>query len=318
MFNTDEKALFSSKAKAGLCSHTYIIDGESGIGKLDFAYFCAMAMLCTEKNKPCGYCDSCRKISQQGHPDVTVVGREKTASVDDVRRLIMKASLKPNDSDKQIFIICNAGRMREEAQNALLKIIEEPPETVAVFLLTESRSSLLPTVLSRGQRIHLDGMRDDDVAEVLREKYPQASQRMRSAAVAYASGNLGMAEHFLSKEATTLRAKAEKILSYALDKKPYELSSALLSPKYKREPLHDILSEALGICMTALQEKYGIEVISAVESQALNDRLAHASKRAVSQMSDSIFQCMISLEKNANVTIAASKLSLDLLTAATK
>ena len=102
MFNTDEEALFSSKAKAGLCSHTYIIDGEAGIGKLDFAYFCSMAMLCTEKNKPCGYCDSCRKIARRDHPDITVVGSEKIASVDDVRRLIMKASLKPNDSDKQI------------------------------------------------------------------------------------------------------------------------------------------------------------------------------------------------------------------------
>ena len=72
------------------------------------------------------------------HPDIYVIGNEKTASIDDVRRLITRSSLKPNESDKQVFIICNANKLREEAQNALLKLFEEPPSSVATALATAS------------------------------------------------------------------------------------------------------------------------------------------------------------------------------------
>lgn len=159
MYNKSELALFYEKAGRGVCSHAYIVDGAAGIGKLEFALSCARALLCTGKTKPCGICQSCRKFSLGGHPDIHITGTgEKCAGVDDIRELIRLASVMPNDGDMQVFIIANAGKMRAGAQNALLKLFEEPPPTVTVFLLTETRNSLLPTLLSRGQRIHLDGM----------------------------------------------------------------------------------------------------------------------------------------------------------------
>lgn len=318
MFNADEAALFSSKANAGLCSHAYIIDGASGIGKLDFALYCAQAMLCTEPNKPCGYCESCRKAKNGDHPDIFIIGKDKTAAIADVRELIRRSSLKPNDSDKQIFIVCNAGKLREDSQNALLKIIEEPPQTVAIFMLTESRSSLLPTVLSRGQRIHLDGRRDTEIAELLRDKCPQLGMSEIEAAVDFASGNLGEAENFLSKETALLRSKAENLLSLALGKKSYELTTSLLVPKFKREQLYALLSELLSLCVEAEKEKYGIRRNYAPRNGECAKMIESASKRALAAMGEATVSCLASLENNANVTAAASKLSIELLSAATK
>ncbi len=318
MYNTDEMSLFSQKAKNNLCSHAYIVDGEAGIGKLDFALYCAKAMLCEGINKPCGYCRHCVKISNGDHPDIHIFGQAKTASVDEVREIIRRSTLKPNDSEKQIFIICNAGKLGESAQNALLKLFEEPPATVAIFLLVENRSSLLPTVLSRGQRIHLDGMREHEIREALIEKNRNITERELFDAVNISNGNLGKAMKYLSKENVNLRAKAEAMLVNALMKRSYELSTSLLIPKYKREQLIPILTEFVILVNEAQKGKYGVKNARTPKSEECVNLLKNASKRALARMGEAALVCMQALEGNANVTAAASKLSVDLLSAATK
>ena len=318
MYNGDELRLFYEKAKSGLCSHAYIVDGASGVGKLDFALSCARAMLCTEINKPCSYCQSCRKMLSGDHPDVYVIGKDKTASIADVREIIRRSSLKPNDSDKQIFIVCNAGKLREDSQNALLKLFEEPPESVALFLLTESRSSLLPTVLSRGQRIHLDGLRDVELAQKIKEKYPDIKQRELETVLHIANGNIGEADRYLSKENATLRTKAEKLLSLALSKNSYELSNALITPKFKREQLIGLLNELTRLINEAEKSKYCIDQVDLPQNDELVSLVSSASKRALARMGEAVVVCIMSLENNANITVAATKLSIDLLSAASR
>lgn len=318
MYNSDELRLFSQKANLGLCSHAYIVDGDSGIGKLDFALECARALLCSEQKKPCGYCNACRKALSGEHPDVFVIGREKAAGIADVRELIRRSFLKPNDSDRQIFIVNNAGKLREDSQNALLKLFEEPPESVTIFLLTESRASLLPTVLSRGQRIHLDGLRESELAEKLRERFPGIRDNELSQALDISGGNLGSALRYLSKENSAARAKAEKLLFYALSKQNYEVTAALLLPKYKREQLTAILIELILLLNEMQKKKYGVSGTIPPESDELNEIASGASKRAIAKMSEAAFNCMSALDGNANVTAAASKLAIELCTAATR
>ncbi len=318
MYNNDEFSLFCAKANSGLCSHAYIVDGIDGVGKLDFALNCARAMLCESKDKPCKFCPSCKKSLGGDHPDIHIVGRDKAAGIADVREIIRLASLKPNDGEKQIFIICNAGKLREDSQNALLKIIEEPPSTVAIFLLVETRSSLLPTVLSRGQRIHLDGMRDSELRDAVSEKYRNLTPRELDFVVENASGNFGEADKYLSKESVNLRQKAEKLLINALSKKSYELSNSLITPKYKREQLHALLDEFVSLVNESQKHKYGVTKHRALLSDQLISLLENASKRALARMGDVAMSCMASLENNSNVTVTASKLSIDLLNAATR
>ena len=323
MHNSDEAKLFSSRAEKGLCSHAYIVDGDAGIGKLDFALYCARAMLCTESSKPCGYCENCQKAISGNHPDIYVVGNEKTAAISDVREIIRRSGLKPNDADKQIFIVCNAGKLRAESQNALLKLFEEPPESVAIFLLTESRSSLLPTVLSRGQRIHLDGMRDIEIAQALLDKYSPLPNDELENALSVANGNLGMAEKYLSKESISLRKKSEELLIAVLSKQQYDITSLLLAPaisskpKATRQNTTVFLTEFIKLVNEALKEKYRIANLSPKHGECAQ-RIKNASKKSLAYMGEAAFVCMASLENSANLKGALSKLTIDLLRAAEK
>lgn len=318
MYNKDELALFYQKAQNGLCSHAYIIDGAKGIGKLSFALDCARAILCTGRDKPCGDCPSCKKALGGDHPDIHIVGNEKNALIGDVREIIRLASLKPNDGEKQIFIICNAGKLGEGAQNALLKIIEEPPETVAIFMLTETRASLLPTVLSRGQRIHLDGMRDDELRFVLYEKNRTLTPREIDFAVDIAAGNFGEAEKYFSKENITLRGKAEKLLINALRKNSYELTASLIGPRHKREPFQALLNELVLLANEAQKKKYGSSKLRTLFSEELETLIENASKTSIVRMGEVATFALMSVENNSNLTAVASKLSIDLLNAATR
>lgn len=318
MYNYDEERLFSSRASQGLCSHAYIVDGEEGIGKLDFALYCARTMLCTEKHKPCSYCENCRKALEGGHPDIYIIGQEKTASIADVRELIRRSGLKPNDADKQIFIVCNAGKLRSEAQNALLKIFEEPPETVAMFLLTDSRASLLPTVLSRGQRIHLDGMSDSQLEAALAKKHPNLDKMTLRSAVEMASGNLKRAEGYLSKENVALREKSEKLLGFLLTKNSYEVCAMLAAPKHKRENIYSLLGEFAALISEAQKQKYCSASGRSISNAECAERLKTASKKTLATLGELAICAMEALENNANVTAVTSKLSIDLLRAAAK
>ena len=310
MLNASEKALFAEKAKKGVCSHAYVVDGAAGVGKYDFALFCAGTLLCEGADKPCGFCRSCMKIALGNHPDVVTVGGEKAASIADVRELIRRSTLKPNDGDRQVFIIRSADKLRADAQNALLKLFEEPPESVTLFLLTESRSSLLPTVLSRGQRIHLDGMTDDEIREILREEFPASKRADADSAVAEAQGNIGVARKALSPESAAAKKAAAEILELALGKKRYELMLKLVIPKYKREQLTDVLRELIAMCVAAAERKYGFApAYSGTAGQ-------NGSKRALARIGECAAMCVESLESNANVTAAATKLSSDLCAAA--
>ncbi len=318
MYNSEEAKLFSVRAAQGLCSHAYIVDGEEGIGKLDFALYCARTLLCTEQSKPCSYCESCRKALDNNHPDIYVIGRDKTAAIADVREIIRRSGLKPNDGDKQIFIVCNAGKLREDSQNALLKIFEEPPQSVAMFLLTDSRSSLLPTVLSRGQRIHLDGMRDEELERAILEQYPSLDKTTMKMVLEISSGNFSRAKKFLSKENSAAREKAEKLLANVLSKNSYEVCAMLAAPKHKRETLQALLTELASLVAETQKQKYSVKSVYLPVSAECGDKIKTAGKKALASIGEVVLKALESVENNANLTVLSSKLAIDLLRAAAK
>ncbi len=314
MLNSAEKALFSAKVENGVNSHAYIVDGPAGVGKLDFALYCARALLCTGKHKPCGVCESCVKAGMGEHPDIFVVGDgEKAASINDVRELVRRGTLKPNDGERQVFIVNGADKLRSDAQNALLKIFEEPPESVVIFLLTESRSSLLPTVLSRGQRVRLDGLGEGELLELLSAEFPAVPGKDIAFAAAAAQGNLGEARRMLSPDTGEVRGKAAEIMRLALAHDRYGLLIKLVAAKYKRDKLEEVLKEFVALCDSAAKVKYGFAGDYGAEAVGA---AARSSKRALARMAESATLCLISLAGNANVTAATAKLASDLVVSA--
>ncbi len=129
--------------------HAAIIEGENGEDRETLARLIASAVVCGRDDAPCGACPDCKKSALGVHPDILWLGMDQELKVDGVRGVRHDAGVRPNEAERKVFIIANADKMNVHAQNAMLKILEEPPSTVVFLLLCENRELMLPTVLSR-------------------------------------------------------------------------------------------------------------------------------------------------------------------------
>jgi len=154
------KAGLAAAFAAGGLAHCYLIAGPAGSGKHTLARILAAAMECTEGEKrPCGRCLQCRKVLDGVHPDVITVDdpARKIVPVELIRKYRADVYIKPNEGLRKVYLIPRAMDMNAAAQNALLKVIEEPPDYAAFLLLTDSAERLLPTIRSRVQTITMRG-----------------------------------------------------------------------------------------------------------------------------------------------------------------
>ena len=152
---------FSSLAMQDRLPHAVLLEGGSERELLRLASQIAMAAVCTDgKKKPCGKCADCGKVKKGLHPDVITVAetdkKRKTISVDLIRRVREDVIVKPNEAGRKVYIIPNAGTMTREAQNALLKVLEEPPAYALFLLLCTRATELLATIRSRSQIYSLE------------------------------------------------------------------------------------------------------------------------------------------------------------------
>ena len=174
--------------------HAYIFDGEDYSGKSLIAGAFAMALQCEKGGpEPCGGCHSCKQAITDNQPDIIVLDHEKPGSigVDDIRRLNNDIVIKPYSSRYKVYIIREAEKMTEQAQNALLKTIEEPPEYAVILLLTNNFGAFLPTITSRCVRIQLTPVPDKTLIKYLKtEGVPDYQARI---CAAFAQGNVGKA-----------------------------------------------------------------------------------------------------------------------------
>ena len=190
-------------------SHAYILYGESRSGKEFIAKTFAQALLCESpehdadgKIEPCCACHSCKQAQSLNHPDIIYVKHEKptTIGVDDVREgIIETVPIKPYSSRYKIYIMEEAQLLTPQAQNALLKTIEEPPEYVVFLLLTNSTDVLLPTILSRCVMLEMKPVRDDEMREYLIREL-QVPESRAEICIAFARGNVGRAKALASSE----------------------------------------------------------------------------------------------------------------------
>lgn len=184
-------------------SHAYILSGEEGMGKMMLAKAFAMTLLCEKGGlEPCMECHSCKQFLSGNHPDVIYVTHEKPNSigVDDIRyKLNEDIQIKPYSSQYKVYIVDEAELMTEQAQNALLKTIEEPPEYGVILLLTANEKGFLQTILSRCVKFSLRPLRDSVVIEYLEKQYGVKGEQADIYA-AFARGNLGKAIHLVTSE----------------------------------------------------------------------------------------------------------------------
>ncbi|MBR5542871.1 MAG: hypothetical protein IKU65_02095 [Oscillospiraceae bacterium] len=156
--------------------HALLITGERGIGKRTLANIVARALVCNGDSVPCGVCSSCQKALKGFHPDIILLGNDSSSvKVEEIRELKRDALILPNDSDKKVYILNNAGAMTHAAQDAFLKILEEPPAFTFFILLCSNSSDLLPTITSRVSHVALSPLSDSDMRLVIKSKEPGLS-----------------------------------------------------------------------------------------------------------------------------------------------
>lgn len=212
-------------------SHAYIINGEKSSGKEFIARIFAMALQCEREGvEPCNECHSCKQALSDNQPDIIRVTHEKpgTISVDDIRAQVNNdVAIKPYSSRYKVYIINEAEKMTPQAQNAILKTLEEPPEYAVILLLVSNLNTLLPTILSRCVVLNMKPVRDELVKNYLMEQL-QVPDYKADVCVAFARGNLGKAKALASSEEfENVKNEALGLLKYIQDMEIPEIVAAI-------------------------------------------------------------------------------------------
>jgi DNA polymerase-3 subunit delta' len=220
-------------------SHAYILNGEKGSGKKLITSAFAKTLQCDEKGiNACGKCKSCLQAESRNHPDIIWITHEKISiGVDDIRLQVNNdIAIKPYSGQYKIYIIDEADKMTEQAQNALLKTIEEPPEYAIILLLTNNINNLLPTILSRCVTLNLKTVRVDLMKEYLMRtcNIPDYAAELSAS---FAQGNIGKAMRYASSEKfNEVKEDVLHLLKFIDDMEIYEIITAIKKlSEYKLE-----------------------------------------------------------------------------------
>lgn len=212
-------------------SHAYIINGERSAGKEFIAKVFAMTLQCEKgETEPCGECHSCKQAKSGNQPDIIFISHEKpnTIGVEDIRAQINNdIAIKPYSSPRKVYIINEGEKMTVQAQNALLKTLEEPPEYAVILILTTNVDMLLPTVLSRCVVLNMKPVPDQKVKKYLMEQL-EVPDYKANICVAFARGNIGKAKMLASSEEfEKVKEEAVTLVKYINDMELSEIVKAI-------------------------------------------------------------------------------------------
>lgn len=286
--NEQLKQNLQTSLQKGRVSHFYLISGPDGSGKKTLARLLAAAILCRSETKPCMQCNACRKVMSDTHPDfITVTDPEhKYIPVDLVRDIRDDMFVRPNEADKKIYLFPQ--ELRTEGQNALLKILEEPPSYGVFMLLTDNPEKLLPTVRSRSTELRLQGLDPAVLTGELRRRCPDADAQTVEAAAERSGGYLGQALELLQQE-RTVSERTEGFAESFCKKDPVRLLQTLAPmEKWDREKLIGELSQWLQLLQQAILCRNGIKTASPLARQLSTQRGSAELLQAVRQLQKAI------------------------------
>ncbi len=244
------KGTLSAALREGILSHAVLIEGEKGTGRKELALWLAKAILCRGEIRPCENCSVCRKIENGNHPDVEIYGGEggaRSFHIESIREIKNSLWLAPNESEQKVYVLFNIEDMTQEAQNALLKSLEEPPAHARFIMTCDNRRSLLDTIISRSTVYTLEPPTREECAAALLEKFPEFSEKEAEVfSIAY-GGNFGAASSGISEgmsEIVLLAAKAPELLKKG---ESYTLAAELSAKCKTRAELSEFLERLLNI-----------------------------------------------------------------------
>ena len=278
-------------------SHAYILNGERGAGKKLLANLFAASLQCEKGGPdPCNNCHSCRQAESGNHPDIIRVTHEKpnSISVDDIREQVNNTiMIKPYQGPYKVYIIDHADMMTPQAQNALLKTIEEPPQYAVIMLLVENAEILLPTINSRCVMLRLRYIKDVLIKKYLMEnlKVPDYKADL---CTAFAQGNMGHAimlansEHF-----NEIREEAVQML-----RNIHEMELSEIIETVNRITVYKVeISDYLDIIMVWYRDVLLYKATRDIETVVFKDQINYIKEQAKNSSYEGIQLILSSFER---------------------
>lgn len=291
-------------------SHAYILAGEAGMGRKSLAHAFALTLLCEKGgSQPCMNCHACKQVLSGNHPDLIHVTHEKPGSigVDDIREQINDTiMIRPYSSYYKVYIVDDAEKMTIQAQNALLKTIEEPPSYAVIILLTINEDLFLPTILSRCVQLKLKPLKDSVIQAYLKETMG-IPEREAQLYAAFARGNLGKAIKLSDSE--EFKDMYKRLLSMLRNIKNMDISQLLDYSKKLKEEM-DIYE-----CLDFMQVWYRDALMFKVTNDAnllifkdeystISDMSRHIGYDGFENILQAIEKARIRMEANVNMELA--------------
>ena len=296
-------------------SHAYILQGERGSGKEFIAKIFAQTLQCEKQEiNPCNECHSCKQAQTNNHPDIIKLVHEKpnTIGVEDIRNQIASdVCIKPYSGPYKIYIVNEAEKMTIQAQNALLKTLEEPPEYTVIILLTANIEILLPTIRSRCVILSMKPVENKLMRKYLMDDL-HVPDYQADICVAFARGNVGKAKSLASSEEfENIKDEAVTVLKYIKDMETGELISTIKKMSEFKVDIYDYLD----ILTIWYRDVLLYKATKDVNDLTFKDELKYIKKQADESAYEGIETIIKAIDKtktrlNANVNF---ELALELL-----
>jgi len=302
---TKAKSILESQLKTARVGHAYLFLGSEGIGRKKTALEFAKALNCASNSYntlPCSLCESCRKIDNNNHPDVTVVNfkwqalaldeeeKESSIGIKTIEKVQKVISLKKNEAKYRVVIIDPAEALTLDAANRLLKTLEEPPEKTIIILLAKNRHNLPQTIVSRTQIINFSPLADRELTDYLTENYGMDHDNATSA--------MQSADGSITEALKVIESKDDKVVA-----------------------LWRLVKEGTLTILQALDYSTKFAQDAEVFLQKLLNEAKVDFRKNPEQFRESlalIMNCLASLSKNANAKIALDSMLLGLISSNTR
>lgn len=214
--NEEVKKKLSSAVDTGTLSHALLLTGGTEKERKELSLLLSQALLCENSPTPCLKCNTCKKIKSGIHPDVIITegeaGKQRSIKIDTIRDIRSRAYIMPNEAPFQIFIILEASGMGEEAQNALLKILEEPPSTARFILASRSRDDFRQTILSRVTPFAISEDSGQAAGEKENSKAAKAAEDIFAALMTKNEAKIMLSTGALEKDKKNYKIALEKMI----------------------------------------------------------------------------------------------------------
>ena len=317
--NVALKTTLTAAIKTGTLPHSIILEGEKGLGKHTLAKLIAAALLCSGEDKPCLECSVCRNVLSLNHPDVIYYESEKhtkeSFKIDTVRKIREIAFISPNQSDYKIFILGEADLMNSAAQNAILKILEEPPAYAYFILLCERKSAFLETILSRCTVFSLDRVDYDTAFEAIQNILPGPTDEEIKKCINLVGGNIGLIISGLKgNEIIKANEKALEIAEAVVSDYEFEILKSLadFEPASSKKMLYALCEPLKAVFRDALAIRCGDSVLIKINENTAKTLAQKLTKKQIFKLLEICDELKFRLNSNMNQKLLITWLCMSL------